>query len=143
MRPSRQGAFLFPSNYSPYRKSKLNNIQCGTAVKSEPKVVAEPSGIPERPEPEAKGVLFYIEYCSRQTDCRNHPSEGGDHENNPSLHISAKRGSRRRNSSITCAGVTFSRYESSSSIFPLKNATVISGEPIWQEMAQCTSSHSG
>ena len=143
LRPSRRGAFFLPGNDAPNGKCQLNYIQCGTAVKSEPEVVAQPCGIAERPEPEAKTVLFYIEDRACETDYCDRPSECGNHAKSPFLHISAKRGFCKLNSRITSAGVTFSRYESSS--FPALSVktTRISGEPIRQEIAQCTSGQSG
>ena len=107
--PSLRGAFLLPRDNAPNGKRQLNDIECGTAVSAEPKVVTQPCGISERPEPEAKAVLFDIEYCSRETDYCDRPSECGNHAKSPFLHISAKRGFCKLNSRITSAGVTFSR----------------------------------
>ena len=100
---------MLPRDNAPNGKRQLNDIECGSAVKSEPKVVAQPRNIPDRPEPEAKTVLFNVENRSGQAQCRNAPGKCRNHENNPFLHISAKRGSRKRNSLMTSVGVTFSR----------------------------------
>lgn len=134
--PSCRGGFLFPRKDAPYRKSKLNNINRSSAVCSQPQVIQQPCRIAACPQPEAETVLFDVENRSGQAQCRNAPGECRNHENNPFLHISAKRGSRKRNSLMISAGVTFSRYESNSFPALSVNTTRISGEPIRQEMAQ-------
>ena len=134
--PAFRGGFLFPRKDAPYRKSKLNYIKCSSAVCSQPQVIQQPCRIADSPQPEAETVFLDIENCSGQAQCSNAPGECRNHENNPFLHISAKRGSRKRNSLMISAGVTFSRYESNS--FPALSVktTRISGEPMRQEMAQ-------
>ena len=134
--PSCRGGFLFPRKDAPYSKGKLNYIKCSSAICSQPQVIQQPCRIADSPQPEAEAVLFYVENRSGQAQCRNAPGKCRNHENNPFLHISAKRGSRRRNSLMTSAGVIVSRYESNSLPALSIKTTRISGEPMRQEMAQ-------
>lgn len=102
------GVCFSPFHNTPDGESQLDGIQHRTAVEIRPEIKRQPCDVSERPQIETGNVFFHIQHRSRQAYCRDEPSEGHNHENSPFLHISANRGVRSLNRSISSSVETVS-----------------------------------